>query len=886
MSLMTAKHKELNAKFVEACFDGRHKEVDRLLAEGAFVESIERNGYSALSEACIAGQTIVVGSLLRALANPNSKANDGRTPLHRAAFHGWGPVVNLLLDHGADPKLRDESGVSAAELARTLLVKKQINEFPEEKTQEAQAKRKRQLAERPQHLPKLTPEADQATATTDSTAGDTAFEPPLRGRAAAEALGGQAAAESAAKAEEKAMAKAEKAAKAEAKRKAADDAAKADKERRQDRYKEAMKELREEMATSAAELESGSAAAEAPRPLTAKVEVMGAAEERLNGTYQVHFACKDRVEFAKIGDEQCQICWSSWQDEWRMLIGDYKMGSTLYRNNYRPNWKADECHGVPVENWQKWFGKDPLPCVIHLFEQKSDAAGADAVEGDATAATAEGEAVRYQITEECDDEAAETPASPSGTAATAKATKNSAEFLELKSNLNIVSVDDGAVRRGATAASGKSRDISLTAGGERIVETAEGLFGADEVQVIDGAESVVEEQDKEVVAARAWLERVGVDAALPASWESITAAKGAAQELYVEQKIGEACKATTAAIQALRRFVGGPSISDDLVDGVRDGDGGLADQSGDKPSDEEVESMRGTLHSNRSLLIEKQILEGDAALLTFGADAAWRLVVDDADLALRATPTNFKASFRRARALLELGDLDEALQDATNVVDHYASSSSTPNPEAAALREKIMNAIKVERAKWGEKGPRRWNHGSNDLIREVGGSTSSTSSTSNAAESAGRERNGKAMPTAMPWDSKPAAGGAQVLQRLPDSSKPLPAPRTSSDIEKALLTTLKEPARQLAYVREHLPAVTLLRFYKRLPLGPDLLARLVHICAALADEDATCAEELLCALATVPSAKTDAGMFDAGEQEVLRCLTTRFGSKAADAWAD
>merc|ERR1719305_1686380 len=99
---------------------------------------------------------------------------------------------------------------------------------------------------------------------------------------------------------------------------------------------------------------------------------------------------------------------------------------------------------------------------------------------------------------------------------------------------------------------------------------------------------------------------------------------------------------------------------------------------------------------------------GDREVLAFGADAAWRLVVSDADAALQANPTNFKASFRRARALLELGELEEALQDATNVVDHYASTTSTPNPEASALREKILEAIKKERGKWGEKGPRRW----------------------------------------------------------------------------------------------------------------------------------------------------------------------------------
>merc|ERR1719409_897265 len=162
--------------------------------------------------------------------------------------------------------------------------------------------------------------------------------------------------------------------------------------------------------------------------------------------------------------------------------------------------------------------------------------------------------------------------------------------------------------------------------------------------------------------------------------------------------------------------------------------------------------MRGVLHSNRSLLLQNQILASDSAVLAFGADAAWRLVVNDADVALRENPTNFKASFRRARALLELGELEEALQDATNVVDHYASASATPNPEAAALRERILEAIKAERGKWGEKGPRRWNRSAKDLITEVGSSTSKIDESS-----AGKESKSKSS-SSMPWESKPDAG--------------------------------------------------------------------------------------------------------------------------------
>lgn len=855
MSLVSAKHKQLNLKLIEAAFDGRHKDVERLLGEGALMEARDRNGYSALSEASIAGQTVVVGVLLRALADPNSRANDGRTPLHRAAFHGWQTVISLLLDNGADPMIKDESGSSAADLGSSPLVRMQIKDFPAEKTQEAKEEHKRKIAERPPPpVPKF--EEDQATAAADkadSSAADTkAFRPPPRGSA-----------------EAKAAAKAEALAKAAEKKKAAADAAKASKERREQSYKDAMQELKE--LNNGQDLgEAGYSMADAPRPLTARVEVIGAAETRLNGIYQVQFATKDRIEFVKLDDDQCQIFWSSWQDEWRMLVGDFKMGSTLYRNNYRPNWKADLCHGCPVDNWQKWFGKYGSP-TVRLIPQPVE--GKETTSNDAAAETGANAAGEVS-----NDSVSEKPASPTSATGTAepgdgKQIKKTTDFLELHSNLNIVSVDDGAERRSATALSptGQSKQIQLTAGGECIVETADGLFGAGEVQVEDNSLPIAEEPDSDALA-RAWLESTGSGSELPIRWESILAAKGTALELYHEQKMQEACQATTAAILALEKFAAleHPVIADKEQSTL------------ERPAEAEIEGMRGVLHSNRSLLLQHQILADDKAVLAFGADAAWRLVVNDADAALRANPTNFKASFRRAKALLELGELEEALQDATNVVDHYASTTSTPNPEASALRERILLAVKQERSKWGEKAPRRWNQ-SAKLIMEV--SSSSTSKKDNAGAS--KEKGAKPTSVSMPWDSKPAAP-ATLPQRLPEvSSKQLSAPKTSSDVEKALLSTLKKDQEgQLAYVREHLPVATVRRFYKRSPLGPDMLAKLIHISSDLAGEDAQRAEDLVCALAAVPSAKTDAAMFDAAEQDVLQRLTSRLGSKATDAWAD
>lgn len=67
----------------------------------------------------LAGQQHGVSSLARLLElgyDINAAAEDGRTALHEAAFRGDGDLCRWLLDHGADPSLRDRdfSGTPAA----------------------------------------------------------------------------------------------------------------------------------------------------------------------------------------------------------------------------------------------------------------------------------------------------------------------------------------------------------------------------------------------------------------------------------------------------------------------------------------------------------------------------------------------------------------------------------------------------------------------------------------------------------------------------------------------------------------------------------------------------------------------------------------------------
>jgi len=56
------------------------------------------------------GHLEVVKLLLEHGADPNVKNRDGKTPLHNAASEGHLEVVKLLLERGADPNVKDDDG--------------------------------------------------------------------------------------------------------------------------------------------------------------------------------------------------------------------------------------------------------------------------------------------------------------------------------------------------------------------------------------------------------------------------------------------------------------------------------------------------------------------------------------------------------------------------------------------------------------------------------------------------------------------------------------------------------------------------------------------------------------------------------------------------------
>jgi len=249
------------------------------------------------------------------------------------------------------------------------------------------------------------------------------------------------------------------------------------------------------------------------------------------------------------------------------------------------------------------------------------------------------------------------------------------------------------------------------------------------------------------------------------------------------------------------------------------------------------------------------------------------LILNDSDEALRRDANNHKASYRRALALFELGELDEALENATKVVEHYANTSTEPNPEAVSLREKVQAAIKDERKMWGQKAPRNWNRGVECVpVPEVEEQKSQASTSYRRVEA-----------PAMPWE-KPAS---KEPRRIPLVQRELAAPKNSADVEKALVTTLKnDEAKQIEYVEKHLNRQTAKKIFKRTPLGPDLLAVLIKLLLKISASSKDNASEILSALGALPSAATHAAMLDTSELQALRELVTKLGPDAAKPWQE
>lgn len=89
--------------------------ADKLIAKGA---DINKPGWTALHYAASKGYTKMIRLLLDQQAYVDAESPNGTTPLMMAAGYSNEMSVKLLLEEGADPRIRNKLGLSALDMAR------------------------------------------------------------------------------------------------------------------------------------------------------------------------------------------------------------------------------------------------------------------------------------------------------------------------------------------------------------------------------------------------------------------------------------------------------------------------------------------------------------------------------------------------------------------------------------------------------------------------------------------------------------------------------------------------------------------------------------------------------------------------------------------------
>ena len=112
--------KTVGITIFEAAATGKINNVIRLLArEPDLVNAYSSDGFQPLGLACFFGNVDVAEYLVKAGASINSKSHNGlkAAPLQSAAAGGHRKIVKMLLDHGADPNIREQWGHTALHAA-------------------------------------------------------------------------------------------------------------------------------------------------------------------------------------------------------------------------------------------------------------------------------------------------------------------------------------------------------------------------------------------------------------------------------------------------------------------------------------------------------------------------------------------------------------------------------------------------------------------------------------------------------------------------------------------------------------------------------------------------------------------------------------------------
>jgi uncharacterized protein len=95
-----------------ACFFGQPEAARLLLESGAAVDAVAENSMQVMPlHSAVSARSLEAARLLLERGAPaNARQRGGWVPIHAAAQNGDRPMVELLLQHGADPKLANDEG--------------------------------------------------------------------------------------------------------------------------------------------------------------------------------------------------------------------------------------------------------------------------------------------------------------------------------------------------------------------------------------------------------------------------------------------------------------------------------------------------------------------------------------------------------------------------------------------------------------------------------------------------------------------------------------------------------------------------------------------------------------------------------------------------------
>ena len=102
-----------------ACYFGHFEAAEYLVRAGAPINSPSRNSLNAapIQSAAAAGHAKIVKMLLEHRADPNVREQGGYTPLHAAAQNGDEGMIRTLLYGGADLNVKSSDGKTPLDLA-------------------------------------------------------------------------------------------------------------------------------------------------------------------------------------------------------------------------------------------------------------------------------------------------------------------------------------------------------------------------------------------------------------------------------------------------------------------------------------------------------------------------------------------------------------------------------------------------------------------------------------------------------------------------------------------------------------------------------------------------------------------------------------------------